>query len=357
VSAVGDPPTLEEVLHRPAQIDYAILRWRARRARSSGYRATVLPYTGYGSTEWIRVLGRALLTKEPLTGKRRDEPTGARGWRSFTSVPVEKASVQVQVGGVNHTVLADRSGIIDTKVPVSLDPGWHRIGLSVEGSEVVPAHVFIVDPDSRFGIVSDIDDTVMVTALPRPLLAAWHTFVVNEHARTSTPGMPVLYERLIDAYPSSPVIYLSTGAWNVAPTLTRFLSRNLYPAGALLLTDWGPTADRWFRSGQLHKKLSLERLAEEFPSVKWLLFGDDGQHDEAIYSEFVDAHPDNVTAVCIRQLSPGEAVLAGSSRRQHPSAEAASSAPWLYAPDGAGFADQLDRLGLLAREPQQPEAS
>ena len=50
--------------------------------------------------------------------------------------------------------------------------------------------------------MSDIDDTVMVTALPRPLLAAWHTFVVNEHARATTPGMPVLYERLSSRHPA-----------------------------------------------------------------------------------------------------------------------------------------------------------
>ena len=59
----------------------------------------------------------------------------------------------------------------------------------------------MVDPQTRFGVVSDIDDTVMVTALPRPLLAAWHTFVVNEHARATTPGMPVLYERLVTRKP------------------------------------------------------------------------------------------------------------------------------------------------------------
>ena len=142
-----------------------------------------------------------------------------------------------------QTVQADSSGIIDVRVDVDLTPGWHQIGLSSEGSEIAPENVYVVDPKVRFGLVSDIDDTVMVTALPRPLLAAWHTFVVNEHARATTPGMPVLYERLANQHPGSPVIYLSTGAWNVAPTLTRFLSRNLYPAGALLLTDWGPTAD------------------------------------------------------------------------------------------------------------------
>ena len=84
---------------------------------------------------------------------------------------------------------------------MDLAPGWHRIGLSSEDSEVATAMVFVVDPETTFGVVSDIDDTVMVTALPRPLLAAWHTFVVNEHARATTPGMPVLYERLTTRTP------------------------------------------------------------------------------------------------------------------------------------------------------------
>jgi len=197
--------------------------------------------------------------------------------------------------------------------------------------------------------VSDIDDTVMVTALPRPLLAAWNTFVLDENARSAVPGMAVLYERLVTAHPDAPVIYLSTGAWNVAPTLTRFLSRNLYPPGPLLLTDWGPTTDRWFRSGQAHKRAALERLAAEFPDVRWLLIGDDGQHDQEIYGDFGASHPGNVAAVAIRQLSPTQSVLAGglpvptddgASRERH-------GRPWLSAPDGAGLARQLRETGLL----------
>ena len=239
--------------HRVYRIDLAVLQWRARRARERGRTAQVIPYTSYGSTDWIRVLGRVLLADETAHQLRR-HPAGARGWRNFTSVWLSDAEVRVDVGGEQHDIRADRSGIIDEVIPVSLSPGWQPIELSSEGSVPVKAWVYVVDPEMKFGVVSDIDDTVMVTALPRPLLAAWHTFVVNEHARATTPGMPVLYERLVTRRAGVPIIYLSTGAWNVAPTLTRFLSRNLYPAGALLLTDWGPTADRWFRSGQEHKR-------------------------------------------------------------------------------------------------------
>jgi phosphatidate phosphatase APP1 len=340
-------------LHRAARIDIAIMRLRARRVRALGYRPSVIGYTGYGSTSWVRLLARVLLTRDSRRA-RGEEPTGSRGWRSFISVPVENGLVDVAIGKQSFTVRADSSGIVDTRIEVDLEPGWHRAELSSEGSTPTPADVYVVDPEVRFGIVSDIDDTVMVTALPRPLLAAWHTFVVNEHARTSTPGMPVLYERLVTANEQTPVIYLSTGAWNVAPTLTRFLSRNLYPKGALLLTDWGPTADRWFRSGREHKRNSLERLATEFPQIRWLLIGDDGQHDEAIYSEFAASHPDQVAAVCIRQLTPGEAVLAGSTNRAS-AAAAISQATWLYANDGAELSGQLARLGLITHHQQQPE--
>ena len=342
----------EPDVHRAVRVDQALHRWRARRARDAGDIAEVVPYTGYGSTSWVRVLARVLLAKP--AERRSEVPTGARGWRNFISVSVEDARVSVLIGEQSFEVQADRSGVIDVVVDVDLEPGWHRIGLSSEGSAVATTLIFVVDPETTFGVVSDIDDTVMVTALPRPLLAAWHTFVVNEHARATTPGMPVLYERLTTRYPGGPLIYLSTGAWNVAPTLTRFLSRNLYPAGALLLTDWGPTADRWFRSGREHKRSSLERLAREFPQIKWLLIGDDGQHDESIYGEFLKEHPGNVAAVCIRQLTPSEAVLAGSSFRGHATSRD-STVPWLYASDGAGLADQLERLGVLDPAPQQPE--
>ena len=170
--------------------------------------------------------------------------------------------------------------------------------------------------------------------------------MLDEHARTPVAGMAVLFEKLVQDHPGAPVIYLSTGAWNVAPTLTRFLSRHLYPAGALLLTDWGPTHDRWFRSGRDHKEQSLQRLVDEFPNLKWILVGDDGQHDEDLYRNFVVTHPSRVAAVAIRQLSGGEAVLAGGRSKLNPD-DVEPEIPWVRSPDGAGLASELAQLGLL----------
>lgn len=317
--------------------------WRERRGRKRGMKTTIVPYTGYGSPGWVRVFCRVVLAKGDEPARQR--AAKVRGWRSFFSVPVDNIEVTIIANDGEHRVRADRGGVVDARVEADLSPGWQTIMLRTDDTEPVSARVFIVDPAVKFGIVSDIDDTVMVTALPRPFLAAWNTFVLDEHARRSVAGMAVLYERLAKANPGAPVVYLSTGAWNVAPTLSRFLDRNLYPPGPLLLTDWGPTHDRWFRSGRDHKRGSLTRLAEEFPTLRWLLIGDDGQHDEQIYGSFAETHPASVHSIAIRQLSPGEAVLAGG--RSNAADPAATEVRWYFAPDGAGLAEQLLDAGIL----------
>jgi phosphatidate phosphatase APP1 len=261
----------------------------------------------------------------------------------------------VQVGDHTFTFLADRGGVIDTTVDLTLTPGWHDLWLSVGEEDPVRSEVLIVTPDTALGVVCDIDDTIMVTALPRPFLAAWNSFVRDEHARRPVPGMAVLLERINRQYPGIPFIYLSTGAWNVHPTLTRFLTRHLYPPGSLLLTDWGPTSDRWFRSGQKHKYDNLRRLVHTFPGVKWILVGDDGQHDEDIYADFAREYPENVRAIAIRELLAPEALLAGG-RSHHDRTADPEQIPWVSAPNGAGLAGELARVGVLEPPAKIPEA-
>jgi phosphatidate phosphatase APP1 len=339
------------VLHRAARIEDAVHEVIERWLRRRGWQSTIVPYTGYGAPGWVRVMGRIMVTRPG--GAPRKRPGKVRGWRSFTTVSAKDAPFVVEVDGKRYEAHANRGGFIDLTVDAGLEPGWRSVRLSTPGGSAVEAPVRIADPAVRLGLISDIDDTVMVTRLPRPLLAGWNTFVLDEHARAAVPGMAVLYERLVNAHPGAPVLYLSTGAWNVAPALNRFLSRHLYPAGPLLLTDWGPQKDRIFRSGKQHKLAALERLARELPWVRWLLVGDDGQHDPEIYRAFAETHPDHVAAVAIRALSPTQAVLAGglpSPAGQELTTSDRAGKHWFSAPDGAGLWKLLAESGALNPE-------
>lgn len=352
-------------------------RWhqlRLNMARRRGQHVTVLSLIGYGSPQWVRIFSRVVMAPDTdfENGRRVAKviADGVRGWRNFISAPVPFAEVTVTIAGRDYEITADRGGIVDEVIHLAegsqLKSGWQTITLSAPGAQPASADMRIIDQDVSDGVVCDIDDTVVVTKLPRPLLAAWNSFVLDEHARTPTPGMAVMMERLLNYSTdrTAPVMYVSTGAWNVAQTLTRFLTRNLYPSGPLLLTDWGPTEDRWFRSGQLHKVEQLRRLAREFPHVQWTLIGDDGQHDPTIYADFARSHPENVKAVIIRQLTYSEAMLAGG-RAESPEGEELLThsdsdddiagiqavgdrrIPWIYGPDGKDISGKLADHGLL----------
>lgn len=355
-------PPMRELVDNAFRVEDRVRHIRVASVRRRGYQTIAEPYTGYGTTRWVRVLARVQMVPPParrlrVLPRRRSKERIVRGWRSFTRISAGNVPTTVIIDGTRHRVVADRGGVIDVNLPASLTPGWHEVQFESFDGHITVAPVFVIADDQQLGLVSDIDDTVMVTALPRPFLAAWNTFVLDEHARTPTPGMNVFYERTLQTigYQSAPVIYLSTGPWNVAPTLARFLGRNLYPAGTLLLTDWGPTPERLFRSGTDHKVRNLERLAREFPHMKWLLVGDDGQHDEEIYGRFADVHPENVLAIAIRQLSTSESVLAGSLTLT-PKWRSTSNVPWIYGPDGAALVSGLRKRGILPEHDANEDA-
>jgi phosphatidate phosphatase APP1 len=271
--------------------------------------------------------------------------------------------VGVEIRGERHEVESGRDGYLDLVLPATLPPGRAEALLTVEGAPPVSAPLYVVDPMSGTGIVSDIDDTVMITALPRPVLAFWNTFVRREASRRPVPGMPLLYHALLDAHPGAFVVYLSTGPWNVAPALERFLATHGYPPGPLLLSDWGPTEQAWFRSGQEHKRRELRRLLGDLPGRSWILVGDDGQRDPDLYAAASREFPGRVDAVVIRQLSPLEQVLTHGvpeppAGPEEPGATEPRDAPGtprqVTAPDGVQLLAQLRRRGLLPGAPAWP---
>jgi len=347
VAATSTPPLR---VHRAARIEDRFYSVVAHLLRRRGWRPRVLGYTGYGANGWVRVFGRVLLT--PPGTRRRDVEDGRRGFRRFFSAKLAGVPVTIDVAGQRHEACTGRGGYIDEIVPADLDPGWTAALLSAEGAPAVTMSLRVVGPDARLGMVSDIDDTVMITALPRPLLAFWNTFIRTEASRRPVPGIAQLLSELAAEDPEAFTVYLSTGPWNVAPALDTFLARHGFPRGPLLLTDWGPTPEGWFRSGREHKRSQLRRLLAELPQLEWLLVGDDGQHDPELYAEAADIAPGRVRAVAIRQLTPTEQVLT------HGTPDPLSELPWvpkppapsvpeIRAPDGFGLLAALRTRGLI----------
>ena len=114
-----------------------------------------------------------------------------------------------------------------------------------------------------------------------------------------------------------------------------------------VLMPGGPVADAVF--ADLVPRIDALRAAGHTPGLATVLIGDDGQHDQEIYGDFVASHPGNVAAVAIRQLSATQTVLAGGLPA-HVDGSASTvrhGRPWMSAPDGAGLARQMNETDLL----------
>ena len=174
-----------------------------------------------------------------------------RGWRVFVTAPAAGVPVVVTIGDREVYGRSDRGGYIDVVAhDHGLEPGWRQVVVAAQGTDPVPADVYIVG-DGGPGIVSDIDDTVICDD------AAAANDRGVEHLRPQRQDAARRVRVVSDVPPTLAQVRhrpLSTGAWNTIPTLTRFLIESGYPLGPLLMTDWGATNTGWFRGGQEHKR-------------------------------------------------------------------------------------------------------
>ena len=311
---------LVDIAHKAEDLVYRNLE---KHKAKKGWQPSIRAYLGYGDEKKVRVLGRVLL-RDPndpnahRAGPEDNYPTNGtirrqaqRGFRQFLTLQIPDHPVSVTAGDQTVHTRTNADGYLDVQVRHhGLAPGWQDVTISAAGAEPVTTQVFIVKPGTRIGFVCDVDDTTIVTRLPRPLIAAYNSWFQRTNARQPVPGMARFINELTRRHPDAPFIYLSTGAWNTFESLVRFFRDHGFPTGPLILSDWGPTQTNLFRSGQEHKSVQLRNLVIDFPEIQWFLIGDNGQHDPVIYGGFAADHPDHVAGIAIRQLSSEEHVLA-----------------------------------------------
>ena len=161
--------------------------------------------------------------------------------------------------------------------------------------------VSVPPADARFGVISDVDDTILETGVQRVGHMVRQTITGSALTRTPFEGAPELYRDL--AAGVNPVFYVSSSPWNLHSFLIAFLDHRAFPRGPVLLRDLlGTTAGREQKSVRLHEILDLH------PGLRFVLIGDSGEHDPQIYAELVRDYPGRVIAVYIREvrLDPGD---------------------------------------------------
>lgn len=319
-----------------------------RGLRSLGRPVQVRVFPGYGGDGWLRVLGRVVVSGPTAPDLRVDRPStwqvlGAN-LRQYLTSEVPFARVRVGCGGRTWEVSTDREGYLDVTLDPQLSSGQHTITMTPTdpAGEAAQGTVHVHGGEVGLAVVSDIDDTLIDSGISKGLVATVRTALLHHSAaRVPLQGAPALYQALgRDPHDGSkrPFFYLSTSPWNLARFLAGFLDRHGFPAGPLLLTDWGPGNAGWFRIGTLQHKLTvLRRLAGELPSARFILIGDSGQQDVEIYATFALEHPDRVAAVYIRRAHGREELSGEQTLQRARRTFEGAGVPFLLAEDTAAM--------------------
>lgn len=153
-------------------------------------------------------------------------------------------------------------------------------------------------------VISDIDDTVLKSNI-RSRVRQFRTLMFTTmEKRKAVQDMHDLIRRL-SSMGATP-FYLSNSEQNLYPLIYRFLTHNDFPPGPLFLKQWRTVRDFFIRhriaSRQAHKLGTLENLMTLFPEKKYILVGDNTQHDLSIYLQTAEKFPDKIKYVIIRKV-------------------------------------------------------
>ena len=311
-------------------------RWHSRLSRHG--QALILLYRGYGTREVLRLQGRVLKDKNiPLsTDEDSTWDNIVSMYKRFNSAEIGGARVRGQVGDAEEEVLTDSEGYFElTLNPTMLPEGevWHSVAVHLlevpggvkdvhvdEEGELdvslngVPTEavgtVLVPNQNAQFGVISDIDDTIVRTNATNLLRMAQVTFFNNARSRLPFEGVAAFYQALqlgSTGQVFNPIFYVSSSPWNLYDLLTDFMDVHAIPAGPLFLQDYGLDRNKFISADHdEHKIARIERLLDLYPHLPFILIGDSGQADPEIYSTILEKYPDRILAIYIRDIHPAK---------------------------------------------------
>lgn len=305
----------------------------ALRKRLNGDRPLqIITYRSYGTLNRLYVKGRVLKDKE--LRKPTDKDTRWNNllamYKRFESDEIPHARLKVNFQGQENFITTDHEGYFTfnlfTEVPLTWNDMWHEVDVELTDSPISfaqgltgTAHVLVPPADAEYGIISDIDDTVVKTGATSLLAMSRNTLFHNAHSRLPFAGVSEFYRSLQlgrNGKRNNPFFYVSSSPWNLYDLLIDFLDINNIPEGPLLLRDIGLDVGKEIRDHMGHKFTEIKNILLTYPHLNFVLVGDSGQEDPKIYREVVSQFPGRILAIYIRdvQLAEREKIAIDISR-------------------------------------------
>jgi phosphatidate phosphatase APP1 len=273
----------------------------------------ILAYAGYRNAMRLRLGGRVVSYEKPLDAGEGLLTRLRAMMAIYNSKELSGVAVRFEGYGQTCDLVTDEEGYFALDLPITLalpdTTRWEQVTLSTPGREAqkptVQVPIMAPGADHFWGIISDIDDTVIETGATN-LFKNWKRVLVEQPGdRLAVPGASTLYKMIARDHvaPARPFFYVSSSPWNLYGFITEFMELNGIPHGPMFLKDYGIDASKLIDAGHdAHKLAAIESILRFYPDFRFILIGDNGQRDVTIYAKAVEDFGSQVAAVFIRDV-------------------------------------------------------
>jgi phosphatidate phosphatase APP1 len=284
-----------------------------RQGEGHDRKVRMLAYAGHRNATRLRLKGRIVRYEKPLDAGQGMLTRLRAMMAIYNSKELPGITVRFEGYGQCHEALTDEEGYFHFDLPIEVPlpeaTEWEQATLSTPGREAQQPliHVPVMAPGANhnWGIISDIDDTIIETGATN-LFKNWKRVLVEQPGdRLAVPGASTLYKMIARDHvaPARPFFYVSSSPWNLYGFITEFMQLNGIPHGPMFLKDYGVDSEKLVHSGHdEHKLAAIEAILAFYPDFRFILIGDNGQRDVTIYAKAVEDFGAQVAAVFIRDV-------------------------------------------------------
>lgn len=291
----------------------------------------IIAFQTYGTSDRVYLRGRAIEDENINLEAKGAFKLLFNAWKRFETDEIRNTELQIRIGNdLVYYTTTDEDGyfLFDQKTQgiekYANEEGWVKFILSyrpekltrhIQNENRFPGEMLIPSNNASFGVVSDIDDTILHTGLTSVLKwrVIFNTLLTSAGKRLPLEGAPDFYHMLHrgkSGKEANPIFYVSHSPWNLYRYLEFFLKKNNFPKGPIILRNFpSPFARKKKTDEKPQKQKEILNLLKAYPELPFILIGDSGEHDPDIYMEIAESHPDRIKAIYLRSVNHTKKML------------------------------------------------
>jgi phosphatidate phosphatase APP1 len=216
----------------------------------------------------------------------------------------DQIDLDITIAGVPYRVTTDRNGYFFLQDSYLKQHSRLKVEVALVQDAQINQSISLKVIDPEQAIISDIDDTVLVSHATNPRKKLYLLLTKNPRTRKPFQGVVDHYHQFHQSG-NDVFIYVSSSEWNLFDFIDSFFSFHDFPPGYFLLQDLKKWSQLLKTGGgsHRHKFDKIQWLLNFLPRTTFILIGDDGQQDPFIYHEVAMKYPHRIKHIYLRRIN------------------------------------------------------